>query len=89
MTFSLRHGVAIIITGNSSLKYKRYPAAGQAIKHCAQIHVYVEEIPQRVIYQHTKHPQHPLKEEQEDKPGSDRIMAATLPLSFFIDEDED
>lgn len=85
MTFSLRHGVTSIITGSSSPKYKRYPAAGQAIKHCAQVHVYIEETPQRVVYQLTKHPQHPLREEQEDKPSSDRIMAATLPLSFFID----
>ncbi len=89
MTFSLRHGVTSIITGSSSPKYKRYPAAGQAIKHCAQIHVFVEETPQRVIYQLTKHPQHPLKEEQEVKSGSDRIVAATLPLSFFIDEFEE
>jgi hypothetical protein len=85
MTFTLKHNMATIITGSSSPKYKRYPAAGQALKHSAQVHVYVEETPQRVIYQLTKHPQHPIREEQEVKPGSDRIMAATLPLSFFID----
>jgi hypothetical protein len=85
MTFSLRHGVSTIITGSSSPKFKLYPATGQAIKHCAQIHVHVEETTQRVLFSLTKHPQHPLREEQEVKPGSDRIMAATLPLSFFID----
>jgi hypothetical protein len=89
MTFSLRHGVVSIITGSSSPKYKLYPTAGQTIKHCAQIHVYVEETPQRVIYQLTKHPQHPLREEQEVKLGLDRIVAATLPLSFFIDGEEE
>ena len=85
MTFSLKHGVATIITGSSSSKFKRYPAAGHAIKHCAQIHVYVEETPERMIYSLTKHPQYPLREEQEDKPDGQRIVAATLPLSFFID----
>jgi hypothetical protein len=44
--------------------------------------VYVEETPQRVIYQLTKHPQHPLREEQDVKPGLDSIVAATLLLSF-------
>jgi hypothetical protein len=89
MTFSLRHGVTSIITGSSSPKYKWYPAAGQAIKHCAQIHVYGEETPQRVIYQLTKHPQHPLREEQDVKPGLDRIVAATLPLSLFLKDLEE
>ena len=89
MTFSLRHGVATIVTGSSSAKYKRYPAAGNALRHSAQVHIYVEETPQRVIYELTKHPRYSFKQEQEVKPGSDRIMAATLPLSFFIEGLED
>jgi hypothetical protein len=51
--------------------------------------VYVEETPQGVIYQLTKYPQHPLREEQEVKSGSDRIVAATLPLSFFLKDLEE
>ena len=89
MTFSLKHGIATIITGSSSPKFKRYPAAGQAIKHCAQVHVYVEKTPERIIYFLTKHPQYPLREEQEDKSGTQRIVAATLPLSFFLEDLEE
>jgi RecA/RadA recombinase len=36
MTFSLKHGIATIITGSSSPKFRNYPAAGHAIKHSAR-----------------------------------------------------
>lgn len=85
MTFSLRHGITTIITGSSAPKWRKYPAAGHAIKHSAQVHVYVEEIKERVVYHLMKHPQYPLRSEQEDRPGTRKIQAATLPLSFFIE----
>lgn len=85
MTFSLRHSVATAITGSSSERNMLYPAAGHALRHGAQVHVFVEETSQRVIYHLTKHPQHGLREEQEVKPRNDRIVATTLPLSYFID----
>jgi hypothetical protein len=43
-----------------------------------------EETKDRLIYNLIKHPQYPLRKEQEDRPNR-KMMAATLPLSFFID----
>ncbi|MHA1424316.1 MAG: hypothetical protein ACTSSD_19765 [Candidatus Thorarchaeota archaeon] len=85
MTFTLKHDIVTIITGSSSQRYRYNPAAGHGLKHSAQIHVYVEETKDRLVYNLIKLPQYPLRKEQEDKPNR-KMMAATLPLSFFLDE---
>jgi len=84
MTFTMKHNIVTIITGSSSQRYRYNPAAGHGLKHSAQIHVYVEETKDRLIYNLIKHPQYPLRKEQEYKPNR-KMMAATLPLSFFLD----
>ncbi len=84
MTFTLKHNIVTIITGSSSQRYRYNPAAGQGLKHSAQIHVYVEETKDRLIYNLIKHPQYPLRKEQKDRPNR-KMMAATLPLSYFFD----
>ena len=84
MTFTLKHNIVTIITGSSSQRYRYNPAAGHGLKHSAQIHVYVEETKDRLIYNLIKHPQYPLRKEQEDRPNR-KMMATTLPLSFFLD----
>ncbi len=88
MTFTLKHNIATIITGSSSQRYRYNPAAGHGLKHSAQIHVYVEETKERLIYNLIKHPQYPLRKEQEYKPNR-KMMAATLPLSFFLEKLEE
>lgn len=52
--------------------------------HSAQVHVYVEETAERIIYHLLKHPMYPVRREQEDKPDR-RVLAYTPPLSFFLD----
>jgi RecA/RadA recombinase len=84
MTFTMKHNIVTIVTGSSSQRYRFNPAAGHGLKHSTQIHVYVEETKDRLIYNLVKHPQYPLRKEQEYKPNR-KIMAATLPLSHFLD----
>ncbi|MHA1423025.1 MAG: hypothetical protein ACTSWA_07920, partial [Candidatus Thorarchaeota archaeon] len=84
MTFTLKHNIVTIISGSSSQRYRYNPAAGHGLKHSTQIHVYVEETKDRLVYNLIKHPQYPLRKEQEDKPNR-KMMAATLPLSFFLE----
>jgi len=39
-----------------------------------------------IIYYLMKHSQFPPRQEQEDKPGTQKIIAATLLTSFFFEE---
>ncbi|MHA1930067.1 MAG: hypothetical protein ACTSV2_15960, partial [Candidatus Thorarchaeota archaeon] len=84
MTFTLKHNIVTIITESSSQRYRYNPAAGHGLKHSAQIHVYVEETKDTLIYNLIKHPRYPLRKEQEDRLNK-MMMTATLPLSFFLE----
>ncbi|MGY5879292.1 MAG: hypothetical protein RTV31_03530 [Candidatus Thorarchaeota archaeon] len=84
MTYTMKHNIVTIITGSSSERYRYNPAAGHGFKHSVQIHVYVEETQDRFIYDLVKHPQYPIRKEQEYRLNR-KMIATTLPLSYFID----
>ena len=76
LTFTLKHDIVTIITGSSSQRYRYNPATGHGLKHSAQVHIYVEETKDRCFYNLIKHPQYPLRKEQEYRPDR-KIMAIT------------
>jgi RecA/RadA recombinase len=84
MAFTLKHGIATVISTMPTERSKKTAVGGRALNSCAQVHVLVEETPSRIHYQLVKHPNHLWRKKSVQKPGP--RYATTLPLEYFIPE---
>ncbi len=84
MAFTLKQGIATVISAMPTERAKKTAVGGRALNSCAQVHVFVEETPSRVVYNLVKHPVHRFRRKSITKPGP--RYATTLPLEYFIEE---
>ncbi|TXT57334.1 MAG: hypothetical protein BAJATHORv1_10033 [Candidatus Thorarchaeota archaeon] len=85
MTFTLRRQLATVITTPTTEQGKNTPAGGKTLASSAQVHVRVIHSKAYVKYCLTKHPQHPERITSRMKATK---YSATLPLSYFLREEE-
>jgi hypothetical protein len=84
LAFTLRHNIATVVSAMPTERAKKTAVGGRALNSCAQVHVFVEETPSRVVYNLVKHPVHRFRQKSVTKPGP--RYATTLLLEYFIDE---
>jgi len=85
MAFTLSHGITTLLSAPASQRNPELPAGGRALASCAQVHIHVAESKAYFKYMLTKHPQYPVRRASRSKPVS---FGTTLPLSYFLDEEE-
>ena len=83
--FTLKHNLVTLISTREPLRYSKQPPVGNTLASSAQIHIFVEQTPMRIVYSLTKHPSLSSRTESLIRSGS--AFGVTLPLEYFFRDD--
>jgi len=85
LSTTLTNELVTLISTRQPIGSYSQPVIGRALASSAQVHIYVEQTPMRILYSMLKHPSFPPRTECSSKYVAQ--YRVTLPLQHFFDED--
>ncbi|MHA1943991.1 MAG: hypothetical protein ACW96M_06315 [Candidatus Thorarchaeota archaeon] len=83
--FTLKHNLVTLISTREQPRDAEQPPVGRTLASSAQVHIFVEQTPMRIVYSLTKHPNLSSRTESLVRSGS--AFGVTLPLDYFLGDD--
>lgn len=81
---TMKYDLVTLVSTGEPVNHKKNPPVGKALASAAQVHIFVEQTPMRIVYHLAKHPSLPSRIESQPKRGA--VFGVTLPLEYFFED---